>query len=419
MIIPEINVYSAIVKNDLAMLKKAIEIERINIREDNTFAGDSIFNRHFTLLHITAELGRPELAQYLLDQGADLHKRSTMGHKPIDVAASHGHHNVIEVFLDAGMDVEGKTPSWYPPPPPVPWYQMTGWDIWRWCMGMSDTHRPGPRMLTPLDFAAMEGQLETMHFLLEHGAQIEGDVLGDARGRTPLYAAAAFNQVEALKWLLEKGADINMRGNGGALAIEGAIAIDKKEAFHFLIDMGADVNAIGSLDGTALHEAASVSDIEYLMILLEHGAIVDVRTKRGLTPLHVAADFDEIDNIKLLVEHGADIHALTDAGRTPLLEAASRHNPNAMKILIELSSDTEVRDNKGYKAADYEPLPQVKHEHNNIAAHILTVDDILCSAESDVLETPPLASDGDGGGYYTISWQGYLERSLISALWPE
>ena len=42
--------YSAIIRNDLLMLKKAIVTENINIREDNSFSGDSIFNNRFTLL---------------------------------------------------------------------------------------------------------------------------------------------------------------------------------------------------------------------------------------------------------------------------------------------------------------------------------------------------------------------------------
>jgi ankyrin repeat protein len=416
MIIPEINVYSAIVRNDLTMLKKAIEIENINIREDNTFTGDSIFNRDFTLLHITAELGRPQLAQYLIDQGADLHKGSSMGHKPIDVAASHGHHNVIDVFLDAGMHVDARNPIGYQPTQ-LPWYQVNGLlYLWRWCMGMNGEVRPGPKVITPLAFAAMEGHLETMSFLLEHGAQIDGDVLGDVRGRTPLSAAAASNQREAVTWLLEKGADINMRGNRG-VAIEVAIAMGKKEMLKLLIDLGADVNAIGSLDGTALHKAATKMDVDFLKILLEHGADINAKTIRGLTPLHVAADFDRPENIKLLLEHGADMNALTDEGRTPLLEAASRHNPKAMQTLLELGADPDVRDNKGYKAADYQPLPIIKHEHNDISSSVLKINDVLCGAESDVFKAPPPASNADSGGYYTTSWQEYIGQSVIDAFW--
>lgn len=419
MIIPEINVYSAIVRNDLTMLKKAIEIENINIREDNTFTGDSIFNRDFTLLHITAELGRPQLAQYLIEQSADMHKRSLLGQKPMHTAARHGHHNVIDVFLDAGMHVDARNPIDYQPPQPPPWYQMSGLQLWRWCMGLSGEERPGPEVTTPLALAAKYGQLETMSYLLEHGAQVNGDVLDGVRGGAPLWFAAVGDQMESVKLLLENGADINLRGYDGEVAIEGAIARGKKEMLKLLIDLGADVNAIGSLDGTALHEAATKMDVDFLKILLEHGGDINAKTIRGLTPLHIAADFDESENIRLLLEYGADMNALTDEGRTPLLEAASRHNPKAMQTLLELGADPDVRDNKGYKAADYQPLPIIKHEHNDIGSSVLKINDVLCGVESDVFKAPPPASNADSGGYYTTSWQEYIGQSVIDSFWSE
>ena len=65
---------------------------------------------------------------------------------------------------------------------------------------------------TPLVWAALLGQLETVDWLLQNGAAVNGRTKD---GGTPLHAAAFLGQVEVAKLLLQHGADLEAKNNNG------------------------------------------------------------------------------------------------------------------------------------------------------------------------------------------------------------
>jgi len=115
---------------------------------------------------------------------------------------------------------------------------------------------------TPLHYAAREGHVRIIDWLLEHGASIRiADKLGDA----PLHAAARRFRVDAITRLIERGADVNSRNarQETPLLLLAASTADGNEvdsalvaAAKVLIAHGADVNARGADGQTAATVAA-------------------------------------------------------------------------------------------------------------------------------------------------------------------
>jgi ankyrin repeat protein len=97
-----------------------------------------------------------------------------------------------------------------------------------------------------LSWAARNGAVGSLGFLVERGAEIDASVY---RG-TPLMFAAAWQKPAAVRWLLEHGADSNRRA-----------------PFH-----GQEPGLI-----TALHLAAQTDDPELVQLLLDHGADRTIR----------------------------------------------------------------------------------------------------------------------------------------------
>jgi len=125
---------------------------------------------------------------------------------------------------------------------------------------------------TPLHLASGKGHIEIVEFLLNHGADIELEILN---GETPLMLAAQYarhGQYETIKTLLEHGAMVNHKDENSRTALHNAAMYRGKEIMNLLISYGADVNARDKHQSTPLHQAAMLNNIEAAKALVEHGA---------------------------------------------------------------------------------------------------------------------------------------------------
>ena len=124
----------------------------------------------FTALHGLAGQDEPELAELLIDRGADVSAKNDMGMTPLH-CASYG--NIVEVLVRRGADVNARA--------------RNGW--------------------TPLHVQSQEGEdtgaLEVMEALLEAGANPN---LTDEKGNTPMAFAQQREEPEKVKLLRAHGA---------------------------------------------------------------------------------------------------------------------------------------------------------------------------------------------------------------------
>ena len=161
---------------------------------------------------------------------------------------------------------------------------------------------------TLLDAASRRGELDTMRWLLDHGADINSG--GESYRFTPLLSATSSMQLEAVQVLLENNADINSQSSFGRTPLSLAVSYCSShgrngkfvDIVRRLLEHGADPNVCNNGHTTPLHEASSRGLLEAARLLLSHGAKVDEKNEEEKTPYQLAVS-DEMR--KLLLEYGA------------------------------------------------------------------------------------------------------------------
>src|SRR5262249_35868658 len=124
-----------------------------------------------TPLLFAAVYAGPDCVELLLKKGADVNAKNKLGVTPLIRAATN--YEKAKLLIDAGADVKVKTASGR----------------------------------TPLTLAARKaGNSKTVKLLLDKGADAKER---NARGVNPIQVAAACGDLDTVKWLVEAGADVN------------------------------------------------------------------------------------------------------------------------------------------------------------------------------------------------------------------
>lgn len=154
-------------------------------------------------------------------------------------------------------------------------------------------------------------------------------------GSTPLMYAALYGDAESVRLLLEAGADPNISNEAGATPL--MWAVDDIDKTRLLIRSGADVDA-RSDDGRTplLIAAARPGSYDIIKLLLDHKANPSqvVNTYRGpMTPLRLAGEAGDEPLLRLLLERGANAKAM--GGVLPLLAAMNANDPGCVSLLLK------------------------------------------------------------------------------------
>lgn len=216
--------------------------------------------------------------------------------------------------------------------------------------------------MTPLLFAARDGQINAARALIEAGADINDPGAGEKL--TPLVMAISNGHYDLAKYLLDHGANPKLTNDTGLTALYATIDMQWAPYAWFPQPITAQ---------------ESISYLDLMKDLLEHGADPNARLKKhvwfrtlpedsswvdntGATPFWRAAQSDDLAAMRLLVAHGANPWIATDHGDTPLMVAVglgwalnfSRSAPNswmpAAQYLLNLDADVNAADDKGYTA---------------------------------------------------------------------
>jgi uncharacterized protein len=353
-----------------------------------------------TPLMMASRSGKADAVKILLDRGAQIDAKETWGDTTALMwAVSEGNHDVVKLLIERGADVNARTKF-------VPSATGRGFEgatpVASRANQPPEEHASG--LLTPLMFAAREGDLESARLLVAAGARVNA-VDGD--GKDALGLAIFNGSYDVASFLIDQHADVNQadaqrftplfwavdrRNMETAPNFPWVVTTDPMPLIKKLLDAGANVNWVVNntprarmRDGsprivfaTSLMRAAFSGDIELVKLLLAHGADPNILSKDSETTLMAAcgtgfipgyskgrSPAERLEAVKLLIELGQNVNAADDYGITPLMVAANIGDVPIIQYLIDKGADLAAYDlgkkNDGAFGSSIEPLMPIDY----------------------------------------------------------
>lgn len=156
--------------------------------------------------------------------------------------------------------------------------------------------------------------------------------------------ASCGGHLSVVKFLLEHGADVNGQAGKNGSAIARASGGGHLSVAKFLLEHGADPNLE---DPTALYSASFAGQKEMVELLLDNGAAINTPGRNG-TALIAASRKGFKGIVKLLLENGADGHgtALQAASRgwqdAKVCRRPHAEYPEIFHLLVEKGANTQI-----------------------------------------------------------------------------
>jgi ankyrin repeat protein len=353
-----------------------------------------------TALMLAARTGKPEAVKLLLDSGAKVDARESWGDTTALMwAVAEGNHAVVRLLIDRGADVNLRSRF-------VP--SATGRGFEGATPVVARANQPAEDnasgSLTPLMFAAREGDLESARMLVAAGADI--NVRG-GDGKDALGLAVFNGGYDVASFLIDNHANVNQadaqrftplfwavdrRNMETAPNFPWMVTAEPLPLIEKLLNAGADVNFLVNntprarmRDGsprivfaTALMRAAFSGDITLVKLLLAHGADTKIVSKDSETVLMAACGTgfipgyskgrtaaERLEVVKLLIDLGQDVNAGDDYGITALMVAANIGDVPIIQYLIDKGADLGAYDlgkkNDGAFGSSIEPLMPIDY----------------------------------------------------------
>lgn len=194
------------------------------------------------------------------------------GDTPLHVAALHGQFEVAQALLDAGADVNAKN-NYGPFTPGDLGHQLYS-NNHQDPVVLLSAHGVDQRDMkngyTPLDLAEFSVNHKKMVALLvSKGADVNAQA---ASGATALFWAVLRDQKDDAQFLLDHGANVNLPDAYGDTILDCDLQLQYGSMIQLLVDRGADVNAKDQSDKRPLTYALGMSDHKWADLLKKHGA---------------------------------------------------------------------------------------------------------------------------------------------------
>lgn len=258
-----------------------------------------------------------DACRVLIQNGAQITKKTCNGQSPLHYAARKGHTRVLEVLLnEGGADVD---------------------------------HEDNDKA-TPLHTAAQAGQIEVIRKLVFYGADV---ARRDNDGYTPLHLAAREGHVDSFKEILKKAKSgglstktlLNSPDCYGNVCLHLAIKHGHREIVELCLGSGADISTAQDDFSTPIHLACSHGDLEITKLLVQQGAKIESEDGNGLTPLLRASLGGHVPIIEFLLAQGARLYPVADSCTpSPLMCAVKRSQNNAVRYFLERGFSLKYKD---------------------------------------------------------------------------
>jgi ankyrin repeat protein len=287
-----------------------------------------------TPLLYAARHDQVEIADMLLEAGADIHKAEANNINPLLMAVETNSMATAHFLIEQGSDVNVQ--DWYGRSPL--WEAINVRNLYLHNDNFSNyiTNREEIFGL----IATLVDKGADLNARTKESPPIRHDLLSitgtlewvDFTGQTPFIRAARAGDMNVMNLLLENGADPFIETFEGTNALMAAAGINwvvsqtwtespeqLLAAVKLCIELGMDVNKPNSMGLTAIHGAANRGSNDIIELLVTHGARLDVQDNEGRTPLdwaggvflatHPAEEKPESMALltRLLEEHGMPV----------------------------------------------------------------------------------------------------------------
>ena len=249
---------------------------------------------HYSPLHLAAAHSSLEVVELMLERGYEVNGRSlTNGMFPLHLAAGHSHDPmVIDLLVESGAKIDPRD------------------NLGRMPVHMAASFNP---------------RLEILQALLDHGAdtssRVKHGVTTEPEGMLPFHQALLVNPNKEIAEALYDSDLLEISINeAGDTPLMIAALLGDAEGVEYLLDKGADVNALNDDGGTALLNSVWASsegrrmreDADHLSVismLFDNGADLSSGSLLGLNLTLLTVNKLEVGILEELLDHGDSVDA--------------------------------------------------------------------------------------------------------------
>lgn len=303
-----------------------------------------------TPLFDAAWKGSAAAAQTLIAHGANVEVKDELGHAPEHMAIGEGHSEIMKMILAARRNNQLSKAVEKGDVAKARKLLKEGADV-NACGQGSMLHK-----MTPLHFAAGQGDVTIAQLLLDHGAKLEAT---DWQGATPLHAAARNGHETMIRLLAERGADIHARDRNGFGARYWAKWGGHVEAGRTLSALRQDKAKSKTHEG-AQHDggwssAGSTKRHDWVPSLrahkLDRKASLDPKLNLNRSLIRAVCNGNAVE-VGRLIDNGADVNVRGAGGCTPLHWAVRYCYPEVTEVLLKHGADRNIKADDGLTASD-------------------------------------------------------------------
>src|SRR4030095_6433900 len=338
---------------------------------------NSTYGAGETSLMLAARTGNINAVKLLIDRGANVNGADEFkGYTPLMFAATENQPDVAKLLIDHGANVNAPSR--------------------RFEFGELKSASGGALMeraeggMTPLQYAAREGNIEVGRVLIAAGADVNAPE--PQHKFSPMLVAIYNGKYDFASLLMENGANVNDGSLYMAIELRNMDTYTNRpnppetdrrltatDIVKMLIARGVDPNQVfdknppqiqtqGTVTvpegATPFYRAVKASDLAVIRMLLDKGAKPGLAIKNGGTPLMLAAGggparaqeeevvdkagrADPVEVIKMILDAGADVNAVNNQQATAAHLAASRGNDKVVQFLATRGARLDIKNRQG------------------------------------------------------------------------